>query len=161
MAIAPTGRANGPDRHLMVSSRLRERRHALELTQKQVVTRLVALGVTSTNKSLSSLEHGAGIDVGKLPELAAALECTVTYLLGLTDDPRSWQPDGSPSRSTRQPSSRASGSSNRASSARTRASAARREAGSGGDDATPDGDGTQAGWILGPYVPEHPRGRRS
>jgi hypothetical protein len=49
---------------------------------------------------VSSLEHGAGVDVVKLPELAAALDCTVSYLLGLTADPHSWEPDGSPETST-------------------------------------------------------------
>ena len=66
----------------------------LGLTQKQVITRLARLGVGSTNKALSSLEHGAGLDVAKLPELAVALECSVTWLLGLTDEPRSWEPTG-------------------------------------------------------------------
>ena len=80
-------------RHLEVSQRLRERRRLLGLTQKQVTSRLGRLGVASTNKSLSSLEHGAGLDVAKLPELAAALDCTVTWLLGLTDDPHRWEPD--------------------------------------------------------------------
>lgn len=83
----------GARRHLVVSQRLRERRRELNLTQKQVITRLARLGVTSTNKALSSLEHGSGIDVAKLPELAAALDCTVTWLLGLTDDPIRWEPD--------------------------------------------------------------------
>lgn len=83
----------GARRHLVVSQRLRERRRELNLTQKQVITRLARLGVASTNKALSSLEHGSGIDVAKLPELAAALDCTVTWLLGLTDDPVSWEPD--------------------------------------------------------------------
>ena len=96
MGMTAEGRpSSGPDRCLIMTSRIRERRHALGLTQKQVVTRLALLGVPSTNKALSSLEHGAGIDVGKLPELAAALDCTVTYLLALTDDPTSWLPDAS------------------------------------------------------------------
>lgn len=82
-----------PSRHLIVSERLRVRRHQLGLTQKQVITRLGSLGVRSTNKALSSLEHGAGLDVGKLPELAEALDCTVTWLLGLTGDPHKWEPD--------------------------------------------------------------------
>jgi transcriptional regulator with XRE-family HTH domain len=80
-------------RHLEVSQRLRERRRMLGLTQKQVTSRLGRLGIASTNKSLSSLEHGAGLDVARLPELAAALDCTVTWLLGLTDDPHRWEPD--------------------------------------------------------------------
>ncbi|MGN6753901.1 MAG: helix-turn-helix domain-containing protein [Intrasporangium sp.] len=83
----------GARRHLVVSQRLRERRRDLGLTQKQVITRLARLGVASNNKALSSLEHGSGIDVAKLPELAAALDCTVTWLLGLTRDPARWEPD--------------------------------------------------------------------
>lgn len=80
-------------RRLLVRQRLRERRRQLGLTQKQVVTRLAKLGVLTTNKALSSLEHGTGLDVAKLPELARALECTITYLLGLTSDPCRWEPD--------------------------------------------------------------------
>jgi hypothetical protein len=49
--------------------------------------------VVTTNKALSSLEHGAGLDVCKLPEIARALDCSLTYLVGLTDDPKSWEPD--------------------------------------------------------------------
>lgn len=86
-----------PGRQLLITQRLRRRRADLRLTQKQVVTRLARLGVRTTNRALSSLEHGAGIDVAKLPELAAALDCTVTYLVGLTDEPHRWEPD-SPSR---------------------------------------------------------------
>ncbi len=80
-------------RHLLVTQRLRHRRDELGLTQKQVVTRLARLGVMTTNRALSSLEHGAGLDIAKLPELAHVLDCTITYLIGLTDDPQSWQPD--------------------------------------------------------------------
>lgn len=83
----------GMRRHLVLSRRLRERRRGLGLTQKEVVARLRGLGVVTTNKALSSLEHGAGLDVAKLPELACALECTLTYLVGLTDDPRCWTPE--------------------------------------------------------------------
>jgi transcriptional regulator with XRE-family HTH domain len=82
-----------PGRQLLITQRLRRRRVDLRLTQKQVVTRLARLGVRTTNRALSSLEHGAGIDVAKLPELAAALDCTVTYLVGLTDEPHRWEPD--------------------------------------------------------------------
>lgn len=80
-------------RHLHITQRLRHRRDELGLTQKQVVTRLGRCGLHTTNRALSSLEHGTGLDVAKLPELAAALDCTVTYLIGLTDDPHSWEPD--------------------------------------------------------------------
>jgi transcriptional regulator with XRE-family HTH domain len=84
----------GMHRHLVVSERLRLRRRRLGLTQKEVVARLRRIGVETTNKALSSLEHGAGLDVCKLPELSRALECTLTYLVGLTDDPARWEPDG-------------------------------------------------------------------
>jgi transcriptional regulator with XRE-family HTH domain len=80
-------------RQLLITHRLRERRCELGLTQKQVVTRLGRVGVPTTNRALSSLEHGTGVDVAKLPELAIALDCTITYLLGLTDDPHQWEPD--------------------------------------------------------------------
>jgi transcriptional regulator with XRE-family HTH domain len=85
-----------PGRQLVVTQRVRDRRSELGLTQKQVVTRLARYGVRTTNRALSSLEHGAGVDVVKLPELAAALDCTVSYLLGLTLDPQKWEPDGAP-----------------------------------------------------------------
>lgn len=80
-------------RQLLITQRLRQRRAELGLTQKQVVTRLGRCGLATTNRTLSSLEHGAGIDVAKLPELAAALDCTITYLVGLTDDPYRWEPE--------------------------------------------------------------------
>jgi hypothetical protein len=70
-----------------------ERRRALGLTQCDIVERLVALGAGATNRTVSAMEHGQGVDVGRLPELAVALDCTVTYLLGLTDDPTRWAPD--------------------------------------------------------------------
>lgn len=83
----------GTHRHLLISERLRQRRRDLGLTQKEVVARLRRIGVATTNKALSSLEHGAGLDVCKLPEIARALDCSLTYLVGLTDDPTSWEPD--------------------------------------------------------------------
>jgi transcriptional regulator with XRE-family HTH domain len=84
----------GAHRHLLISERLRLRRRELGLTQKEVVARLRRMGVVTTNKALSSLEHGAGLDVCKLPEIARALDCSLTYLVGLTDDPKRWEPDG-------------------------------------------------------------------
>src|SRR5262249_50488034 len=80
-------------RQLLITQRLRRRRGELGRTQKQVVTRLARAGLRTTTRAVSSLEHGAGVDVAKLPELAAALDCTVTYLVGLTDDPHRWEPD--------------------------------------------------------------------
>ncbi len=80
-------------RHWVCALQLGERRRILGLTQQDVVDRLAAMGVAATNRSISAMEHGQGLDVGRLPELATALECTVTYLLGMTVDPARWQPD--------------------------------------------------------------------
>lgn len=79
--------------HMVVSQRLRQRRRELGLTQKQVVSRLSRQGLRTTNKTLSCQEHGAGLDVAHISYLASALDCTTTYLLGLTDDPHGWEPD--------------------------------------------------------------------
>ena len=73
------------ERQWLCARRLRDRRRELGLTQCEVVERLAALGVESTNRTLSAIEHGQGVDIGRLPELAVALDCTVTYLLGLTE----------------------------------------------------------------------------
>ncbi len=83
-------------RHWVCALQLAERRRMLGLTQQDVVNRLASLGVAATNRSLSAMEHGQGLDVGRLPELAVALDCSVTYLLGLTVDPDRWEPDESP-----------------------------------------------------------------
>jgi transcriptional regulator with XRE-family HTH domain len=81
--------------HWLCARRLSERRHQLGLTQLDVVARLLEHAVPVTNRAISAMENGQAVDVGRLPALARALECSVTYLLGLTDDPRQWQPDPS------------------------------------------------------------------
>ena len=90
-------------RQLFITHRLRQRRVDLGLTQQQAVARLAKHGLSTTNRALSSLEHGAGLDVAKLPALAGALECTVTYLVGLTDDPQRWEPDAQAAKAPRTP----------------------------------------------------------
>lgn len=82
------------ERHWVCAQRLRERRLALGLTQREVVARLQSRGNQTTNRGLSAMENGRGLDLGLLPDLAESLGCTVTYLLGLTSRPYSWQPDG-------------------------------------------------------------------
>ena len=91
------------ERHWVCAQRLRERRLALGLTQREVVGRLERRGNQTTNRALSAMENGRGLDLGMLPELAEALGCTVTYLLGLTANPHAWQPDGVASRVGRWP----------------------------------------------------------
>jgi transcriptional regulator with XRE-family HTH domain len=81
------------ERHWVCARRMRERRLAEGLTQREVVERLARRGVRTTNRAISTMENGRGLDLGLLPELADALDCTVTYLLGLSSDPHSWRPD--------------------------------------------------------------------
>lgn len=80
------------ERHWACAQRLRERRLTLGLTQREVVARLQRRGHHTTNRALSAMENGRGLDLGLLPEFADALGCTVTYLLGLTTDPTAWEP---------------------------------------------------------------------
>ena len=89
----PTPYESNRSRHWVCALQIAERRRQLGLTQQDVVDRLAALGVCATNRTLSAMEHGQGIDVGRIPELAIALECTVTFLLGLTSHPQRWMPD--------------------------------------------------------------------
>lgn len=91
--MVPTSPDVSRQRHWVCALQLAERRRMLGLTQQDVVDRLAELGVSATNRSMSAMEHGQGLDVGRLPELASALECSVTYLLGLTVDPERWEPD--------------------------------------------------------------------
>lgn len=81
------------ERHWVCAQRMRERRLAQGLTQREVVGRLACRGVQTTNRALSTMENGRGLDLGLLPELADVLDCTVTYLLGMVADPHSWRPD--------------------------------------------------------------------
>lgn len=80
------------ERHWVCARRLRERRLTLGLTQREVVAQLQRHGHHTTNRALSAMENGRGLDLGLLPDLAWTLACTVTYLLGLTPDPSAWQP---------------------------------------------------------------------
>jgi transcriptional regulator with XRE-family HTH domain len=80
------------ERHWVCAQRLRDRRRALGLTQREVVERLHRNGNRTTNRALSAMENGRGLDLGLLPDLAESLSCSVTYLLGLTSDPTDWNP---------------------------------------------------------------------
>lgn len=137
-------------RHLLITQRLRHRRCELGLTQKQIVTRLGRLGVVTTNRAVSSLEHGAGLDIAKLPELAHVLDCTITYLVGLTDDPHSWAPD--PTTGTLHPDEAPHTHPNRAPHAHPHAGPHAHE------DIADSGESLRSR-ILGADVPERPRPR--
>jgi transcriptional regulator with XRE-family HTH domain len=81
------------ERHWVFVRRLRARRRELGLTQAEVAALAGRRGVALTNRALSAMENGRGVELGRLPDLAAALDCTITYLLGLSDDPARWAPD--------------------------------------------------------------------
>ena len=90
------GYQNVAQRNLTCAIRIAERRRELGLTQAEVVARVARHGSRLSNQALSAVENGRRLAVGRLPDLAEALDCTVTYLLGLTADPRSWSPDQLP-----------------------------------------------------------------
>ncbi|MBS2961496.1 hypothetical protein KGA66_00460 [Actinocrinis puniceicyclus] len=125
------------ERHWICARRLRERRAALGLTQVEVSQALRDAGVPLGNRALSAMEHGNGLDLCRLPELAAVLDCTTTYLLGLTTDPHDWTPD---------PETFAAASGLPTGSAR--------QDGTSGDGAGQDTIVPARGWILGPDVPD-------
>lgn len=81
-------------RQLLVATRILRRRKALGLTQQACADLLAKHGYEITDGTWSNLEKGIGLDVGKLVAVALALECSTTYLLGLTDTAERWEPDG-------------------------------------------------------------------
>jgi transcriptional regulator with XRE-family HTH domain len=115
-------------RNLTCAIRIRERRRQLGLTQAEVVDRISGHGSRLSNQALSAIENGRRLAVGRLPDLATALDCTVSYLLGLTADPDRWEPDDA-----RPPAERAGPPAN----------------GGPGRAAIPP-----RSWILGPDVPD-------
>src|ERR1700685_3483571 len=80
-------------RNLTCGICIRERRRQLGLTQAELVDRVNGDGSRLSSQALSAIENGRRLAVGRLPDLAAALQCTVSYLLGLTADPDRWEPD--------------------------------------------------------------------
>jgi transcriptional regulator with XRE-family HTH domain len=136
--VTVTGYQTVAQRNLTCAIRIRERRRQLGLTQAEVVDRVNRQGSRLSNQALSAIENGRRLAVGRLPDLAAALHCTVSYLLGLTADPDRWEPDDS----------------------RPEAPGAIRPEPSGGR-AGPGTNGTpgratppRRSWILGPDVPD-------
>jgi transcriptional regulator with XRE-family HTH domain len=92
-------------RNLTCATRIRERRRQLGLTQAELGQRVSQHGSRLSVQTVSAIENGRRLAVGRLPDLAAALQCTVSYLLGLTADPDRWAPDdiGPPSPATPAP----------------------------------------------------------
>jgi transcriptional regulator with XRE-family HTH domain len=70
------------------------RRQDLGLTQAELRDRLERGGVDVSHATVSAWEWGRPrMAVDQLIGLAGALECSVTYLLGLTAKPDKWTPD--------------------------------------------------------------------
>jgi hypothetical protein len=92
------------------------------------------------------MEHGHALDVGWLPELSAALDCTTTYLLGMTEDPHGWQPSPA-TNSILEPLTPVP-------EAPDRDNAGRGDVGGGGTDTDDTATTVHHGWILGPNVPD-------
>jgi transcriptional regulator with XRE-family HTH domain len=143
--VTVAGYQSVAERNLTCASRIRERRRQLGLTQAEVVARVSGHGPHLSNQALSAIENGRRLAVGRLPDLAAALECTVSYLLGLTADPGRWTPDDLPPPAGRRPAAdpQRSGEVQRS-----------------GEPAGPGTNGTpgaaappRRSWILGPDVP--------
>ena len=133
-------------RNLTCAIRIRERRRQVGLTQTELVDLVNEHGSRLSSQGLSAIENGRRLAVGRLPDLAAALQCTVSYLLGLTADPYRWEPDDA--------------------SAPALISSAVPPAPAGqapSNGAANQGASPRHGWILGPDVPDAvpPRQRSS
>jgi transcriptional regulator with XRE-family HTH domain len=93
MEVTMAGYQTVAQRNLTCAIRIRERRRELRLTQAEVVDLVNEHGSRLSGQALSAIENGRRLAVGRLPDLAAALQCTISYLLGLTADPHGWEPD--------------------------------------------------------------------
>jgi transcriptional regulator with XRE-family HTH domain len=142
-----------PQRNLTCAVRIRERRRQLGMTQADVVRRVSAHGSRLSNQGLSAIENGRRLAVGRLPDLAAALECTVTYLLGLTAEPRRWEPDKAAPEAAKVPAATPARAAAAARAGTPAAAGTPARAGTpapGADPVTPP----RRSWILGPDVPD-------
>jgi transcriptional regulator with XRE-family HTH domain len=133
-------------RNLTCAIRIRERRRQVGLTQAELVDLVNEHGSRLSSQGLSAIENGRRLAVGRLPDLAAALQCTVSYLLGLTADPDRWEPDDASAPAL-------------ISSAAPPAPASRPALPASAGQASAHGAANQGaaprhGWILGPDVPD-------
>lgn len=80
----------------LVAWRVRSLRKQLGLKQDEMVRRLAEQGLEISQATYSRIEVGKSEIVkgaNYLVGLATALDCSVTYLLGLTSKPSKWTPD--------------------------------------------------------------------
>lgn len=80
-------------RSRIVGDRLGERRAELGWSQVTLAEKVTDRGLRMTQATVSRAESGAGVDEVELIFFHLVLRCTITYLLGLTDDPKKWTPD--------------------------------------------------------------------
>lgn len=73
---------------ILRGDRIRELRQALGMSQMDVCEELRRRGIEVQQSWLSQVEQGkGGLKASALSALAATLECSTDYLLGVTDDP--------------------------------------------------------------------------
>jgi transcriptional regulator with XRE-family HTH domain len=135
-------------RNLTCAIRIRERRRQLGLTQAELVDLVDEHGSRLSSQALSAIENGRRLAVGRLPDLAAALQCTVSYLLGLTAEPHRWEPDDA---SAPAPARRAAPP---VPARRTAAPASAPAGQAPANGAANQSASPRHGWILGPDVPD-------
>jgi transcriptional regulator with XRE-family HTH domain len=160
--IAPTevtmaGYQTVAQRNLTCAIRIRERRRQVGLTQTELVDLVNEHGSRLSSQGLSAIENGRRLAVGRLPDLAAALQCTVSYLLGLTADPYRWEPDDASAPallSPAAPPASASRAARPAPASRTALPASAPAGQAAANGAANQGAAPRHGWILGPDVPD-------
>ena len=153
-------------RNLTCAIRIRERRRQVGLTQTELVDLVNEHGSRLSSQGLSAIENGRRLAVGRLPDLAAALQCTVSYLLGLTADPYRWEPDdaSAPALISRAaPPAAASRAAPPVPASRTAGPVSTPAGQAPANGAANQGAFPRHGWILGPDVPDAvpPRQRSS
>ena len=92
--MALSARDFGRDRHYVIGRRIAERRQELGLSQTGLAQLLQErTGLIYTGVSIGNMEAGKQLDPAKVMALAIALDCSLTYIHGWTDDPQKWEPD--------------------------------------------------------------------
>ena len=83
----------GREQNWFMAKRVFDRRAQLDMTQSGLAAALNAAGLLLSVQRISQIERGAGLDATQVEVFAAALRCTTTYMLGGTDNPKTWKPD--------------------------------------------------------------------
>lgn len=74
-------------RYQLQGKRIKQLREDSGLTQGEFVVRLSSMGASTTQSQLSSVERGdKGLSIESLATVAVALDTSMDYLMGLSDD---------------------------------------------------------------------------